>query len=143
MEWRITHEEELKDVARDILAQCTTHDTHATVLTLSGTLGAGKTSLARALARELGIQEHIKSPTFIIESRYVLSHVQWRMLVHIDAYRLESPAQLIPLHFTETLAQPHVLVLIEWPEHIQDAIPGGAHKIAITITDTGRLITLS
>jgi len=143
MEWRITHEEELKDVARDVIAQCEAHDTHATVLTLSGTLGAGKTSLARALARALGIQEHIKSPTFIIESRYVLSHVLWRTLVHIDAYRLESSAQLIPLRFTETLAEPNTLVLIEWPEHIHDTVPVDAHKIAITITDTGRLITLS
>lgn len=140
MQWRITHEHEYADIARELLAMLEPSDTAATVVTLSGTLGAGKTTLVRAIARQLGIHEHIKSPTFIIESRYTLVGQTFDTLVHIDAYRLDAESNLSPLRFDDTCATPRTLVLIEWPDHIAQAIPPQAMRIAIDIENEGRVV---
>lgn len=140
MQWRITHEHEYADIARESLAMLEPSDTAATVVTLSGTLGAGKTTLVRAIARYLGVAEHIKSPTFIIESRYALHDQRFDVLVHIDAYRLDAQSNLVPLQFVQTFAQPRTLVCIEWPDHIAQAIPPQAMRIVIDIENEGRVV---
>ena len=72
----------------------------AIVIGLSGDLGSGKTTFVQAVAKELGITEHVTSPTFVIMKKYGIKHSHFNTLVHIYAYRLDFVAELQPLVFT-------------------------------------------
>ena len=116
----------------------------ATLVTLSGELGAGKTAFTKAVARALGVEEVVNSPTFVLEKIYKLGHPMYKFkrLVHIDAYRLESGSDLAPLGFDEIMKDAGNLILIEWPEKVQDALPAPAVKISfITNPDNSRTLT--
>ena len=110
----------------------------ATLVTLSGELGAGKTAFTKAVAKALGIEETVTSPTFVIEKIYSLPRElggptpKFARLVHIDAYRLESGADLSPLGFDELMKDPSNLVLLEWPEMVADALPPAAVRITLS-----------
>lgn len=108
--------EEIRSVAQEILALLPTHENKATIVALKGELGAGKTTLVQAIATELGVQEMVTSPTFVIAKWYKTTSGNFYTLVHIDAYRVDSEDELTPLGFTELLKQPKALVIIEWPE---------------------------
>lgn len=95
------------------------------VITLSGDLGAGKTTFTQGLGQGLGISKLISSPTFTIMKQY---HGALD-LTHIDAYRLEGLHQ--DLGLDELIGSEGVCV-IEWPQQIPDLIP--AERLAITIT---------
>lgn len=99
----------------------------ATLVTLSGELGAGKTAFTQAVARALGVEEVVTSPTFVLEKIYALpasrSNKGFSRLVHIDAYRLEGGGDLAPLGFDELIQDPASLVLLEWPERVVDRLP--------------------
>ena len=82
-------------------------------LGLSGELGTGKTTLVRGLARGLGIQANVTSPTYTIYSIYKGD----RQLLHMDAYRLGNAHELDALAIDELLKPPFLLA-VEWPEHI-------------------------
>ena len=82
-------------------------------LALQGDLGSGKTTLVRGIARGLGIQSNVTSPTYSIYTTYVGN----RQLLHMDAYRLTDAHQLDSLTIDEFLKPPYLLV-VEWPDHI-------------------------
>ncbi len=104
--------------------------THATVVTLSGDLGAGKTSFTQALAAALGVSEQVTSPTFVIEKIYHIISAPFTGLIHIDAYRLGSFQELVSLGWAELIATPHRLVVIEWPERVVECIPDTAIAVS-------------
>lgn len=83
------------------------------VVTLSGGLGAGKTSLARGVLAALGLAEEAPSPTFAIVQPYAPPEVSLPLL-HIDLYRLDHPAEVEELGLDE--ARLDSALLIEWPE---------------------------
>lgn len=88
------------------------------VVTLRGDLGAGKTTLARAICRGLGVQEEVTSPTYAIVHQYA-----GRMPVyHLDLYRLAGPADLTNIGWDDIIGSGGV-VLVEWPERAGDALP--------------------
>jgi len=97
----------------------------AAVVGLRGDLGAGKTTLAQGIAHELGVTEHVTSPTFILERVYPLSRpaAKWERLVHTDAYRLDSESELRHLGWQELLVDPGNLILVEWPERVAGSLP--------------------
>ena len=105
----------------------------ATVVALSGQLGAGKTTFAQGVAVALGVTETVQSPTFVIEKIYSLEHQKWQNLVHIDAYRLHDMKELQALGWAQLVADPSNLVMIEWPEHVPGAIPVDARHVSIAI----------
>jgi tRNA threonylcarbamoyladenosine biosynthesis protein TsaE len=114
----------------------------ATLVTLSGELGAGKTAFVKAAAKALGVGEHVTSPTFVLEKIYGLQGAAFKRLVHIDAYRLESGAELAPLGFSALMKDPATLVLLEWPEKVADALPAPAAELALAANDDGsRMLT--
>jgi tRNA threonylcarbamoyladenosine biosynthesis protein TsaE len=89
------------------------------VVTLSGELGAGKTTLARAICRGYGVRESVTSPTFTLVHQYDAPRSP---VYHVDLYRLADPRDLTNLGWDDLLAE-EALVLIEWPEHAGDRIP--------------------
>lgn len=131
-------------IAQQILTQVSqeAHTHRATVLALSGDLGAGKTAFTKLLAQHLGITETVVSPTFIIAKFYEISPTvsPWKHLVHIDAYRLESWAELEILKFDEVFSDPQNLVIIEWPEQVTDHDQEDWKKITLTLNGEDREI---
>lgn len=116
----------------------------ATLVTLSGDLGVGKTAFTKAVARVLGVEETVTSPTFVLEKIYQLGceTPKFKRLVHIDAYRLETGSDLAPLGFDELMQDAGNLILLEWPEKVADALPTPAIKISITVNaGDSRIIT--
>jgi tRNA threonylcarbamoyladenosine biosynthesis protein TsaE len=89
------------------------------IVTISGELGAGKTTLARAICRGYGVTEDVTSPTFALVHRYAAPRSP---VYHLDLYRLESPEELTNIGWDETLSE-DALILIEWPERAVDRIP--------------------
>lgn len=89
------------------------------VVTLTGDLGAGKTTLAQAICRGYGVEAAVTSPTYALVHEYEGTRSP---VYHLDLYRLESPAELLQLGFDEIVAAP-ALVLIEWPERAGDRLP--------------------
>jgi tRNA threonylcarbamoyladenosine biosynthesis protein TsaE len=92
----------------------------AEVVALSGDLGSGKTAFVKAVAGEFGIKDDVTSPTFIIEKIYELADSPFQRLIHIDAYRLESGAELLHLGWADLIADPRNIIFIEWPEKVAD-----------------------
>lgn len=147
MEFHIAGPQEMQKIAQKIIARAATFaeiEARAFVCTLSGDLGAGKTTLTQLLAKELGITESIQSPTFVIRKRYETQHPVVKQLIHIDAYRLETGAELEKLRFNEDLAQSHTIICMEWPQQVADL--GLVPDMAIHIDhagDSARTVTIN
>ncbi len=137
-------EENVKQVAKEILQSisCGIKKT-ATLLTLSGDLGAGKTTLTKEIARHLGVIEKVISPTFVIMKIYKTKDKKFKKLVHIDAYRLKNSKELFVLGWEEILKMKDSLVVIEWPENVKECIPKEANIAKIEHkSDTTRNIKI-
>jgi tRNA threonylcarbamoyladenosine biosynthesis protein TsaE len=104
------------------------------VVALRGGLGAGKTCLARGIARGLGIRETVTSPTYTIISEYDAGALP---LYHIDAYRLEGEDDFRAIGGEECL-QGDGIALIEWSDRIPGSIPRPALSVSIHILEDGR-----
>lgn len=138
----VTSLDDLSVFAEKVKQNLDPHDEHATVLALTGDLGAGKTAFTKELAKHLGVAEHITSPTFVLAKTYDLSGQKYNHLIHIDAYRLEGNEGLEPTGFPDLLKDPSNLIVIEWPERIAKEVPSHAISMEITInTDGDREIT--
>jgi tRNA threonylcarbamoyladenosine biosynthesis protein TsaE len=116
--------EETGKIAEKVLTSLTAQKT-ATLITLSGNLGSGKTAFTKECARLLGITDTITSPTFVIMKKYPITHTaaEHEYLIHIDAYRLESGRELTALKFEQILEDPKNLILLEWPKQVADILP--------------------
>jgi tRNA threonylcarbamoyladenosine biosynthesis protein TsaE len=115
----------------------------ATIVTLSGVLGAGKTTFAQGVAEALGVGEMVTSPTFVIEKKYELPRETaggFARLIHIDAYRLADARELEALGWKEIAADPANLILLEWPERVPELMVEGAIHVRIDIDGDGRII---
>lgn len=133
--------EELRAIASDVLFLCKPKKT-ASVITLHGDLGAGKTAFTKELASLLGISDTVTSPTFVIMKSYAISeHSHFKTLIHIDAYRIESDDEMRVLGFADILKDPSHIVCIEWPEKINALIPKDAYPISLSLHGTTRTIT--
>ena len=93
----------------------------ARIVTFTGPLGAGKTTLIRALAKELGIKDRVISPTFAYVTTYKLPDDQ--SVYHFDLYRLKSLDGFYESGFDEHFYLPNSKVFIEWPEIVSSILP--------------------
>jgi tRNA threonylcarbamoyladenosine biosynthesis protein TsaE len=125
--------EEFKGEAR-VLAKSLMLGTEATVIALSGDLGAGKTTFAKEIAKTFDIEEGVTSPTFVIEKIYVCGRGPFRKLIHIDAYRLKDSQELRALGWDEVVRVKENLIILEWPEHVPGLVPERAVRATIKIT---------
>jgi len=89
------------------------------VIHLSGELGAGKTTFARALLRALGVGERVKSPTYSLIESYRVGDLD---IHHLDLYRIADAGELEWLGLDELQGAPS-LMLVEWPERGAGALP--------------------
>jgi tRNA threonylcarbamoyladenosine biosynthesis protein TsaE len=135
---------EIPEIARDLLKNlgARSQSLGASILALSGDLGAGKTTLCQAIARELGVKENVVSPTFVIMKMYDIDPARSQSLgasrlIHIDAYRLESSSELEKLGWKEIISDSQNLILIEWPEKVQDIIPKDSHLVSLSHVEEG------
>ncbi len=127
--------ENIDDIAREILGALSKKDNGATVVALSGDLGAGKTTLTQSIGRMLGVKENMISPTFVIMKSYVLKNKDWKHLIHIDAYRLKDEKELKVIGWDEIASDGDNLILIEWPEIVKHAIPKNAYNVTLQHVD--------
>ena len=100
------------------------------VVAMYGDLGAGKTAFVRGMARGMGIDAHVSSPTFTIVNEYPGP----RELIHFDMYRLSSSDELFDIGWEDYLARGAVCA-VEWSENVRDAFFGD--EISVTIEKTG------
>jgi tRNA threonylcarbamoyladenosine biosynthesis protein TsaE len=109
------------------------------VLALNGTLAAGKTTITKGIARGLGVDETVTSPTFTIVSEY-----SGRLpLYHIDTYRLDSAESFTDIGGEDMLYGDGVCV-VEWSEKIAELLPENTITLQIDLEDAEtRKITLS
>jgi len=127
---------EIDTVARELLAAYgAPAEAHAVIWALQGDLGAGKTALAQAIARELGVTEAVTSPTFILEKVYELEGKPFKHLVHIDAYRFDEPDEAKVLGWGELISARENLIVLEWPERMGELLPGHTHYFELAIVD--------
>jgi tRNA threonylcarbamoyladenosine biosynthesis protein TsaE len=111
---------ELAYFVRNILAVLMIADPKdsSTLLALEGNLGAGKTTFVQALARDLGVRDVVQ-----LSDPSANTNRKFTKLVHIDAYRLESPEEFDALRPEEFLNDPRALVVIEWPGRLEGKLP--------------------
>jgi tRNA threonylcarbamoyladenosine biosynthesis protein TsaE len=115
----------------------------ATLVTLSGELGAGKTFFTQSVAQALGVGDVVNSPTFVIEKVYSIPEgSKFERLIHIDAYRLTNNSELTALGFGEIVSHPGNLIMLEWPENVVGVADHASVKILLEpLEDGSRQIT--
>jgi len=111
----VLSEEELKEWGRELGRS----STPPLVITLTGELGAGKTTLAQAICEGYGVEEPVTSPTYALVHRYVAPKSP---VFHVDLYRLDDPIQLTNIGWDDLLSE-HAIVIVEWPERAGPGIP--------------------
>ncbi|GMV25163.1 MAG: hypothetical protein AMXMBFR58_11940 [Phycisphaerae bacterium] len=141
---RITRESSCEAYTRMLGAGIASIVRGGDTVTLSGGLGAGKTTLTRAIVSALGVPpQAVSSPTFVFINEYAVpagdaaAH-RPRRVAHVDAYRLDEASELGVLgwdrYFAQDCAHEDVLAIIEWPERLGASRPAPAMEIAIETT---------
>lgn len=109
---------------------------------LHGDLGAGKTTLTRALLHAAGYEGHVKSPTYTLAEPYAVRlGGQPVEIIHFDLYRLASPEEFLDAGFREHFNGGTVCI-IEWPEKAAGVLPAPDIKVLLSISGDGRDIEL-
>jgi tRNA threonylcarbamoyladenosine biosynthesis protein TsaE len=105
------------------------------VLTLSGELGAGKTTFVSGVSRGWGSTDQVTSPTFVLVNDY--RRPDGQHLWHVDGYRLSSGAEALAFGFDDLLNSGGVMV-IEWPERLAEALPAERLNLSLRWVDHTR-----
>lgn len=109
-----------------------------TVVAMYGDLGAGKTAFVRGMAKGMGLDCRVSSPTFTIVNEYLGK----RELIHFDMYRLSDADELFDIGWEDYLSRGAVCA-VEWSENVQDAFFGDETLVRIEkLSDTERKITI-
>ena len=117
---------DLADVARKLI-QSSTHKTWL----FNAQMGAGKTTLIKQLAKELGVNEMASSPTFSIVNEYLGTKDK---VYHFDLYRLKNEEEAYDMGLDEYFDE-DAWCFVEWPDLAQNILPENVHTVSITIVD--------
>lgn len=127
--------QELPEVAGMVLDNSTTK-----TLLFYGDLGVGKTTLIKELARKIGVEDTMSSPTFSIVNEYLLPSDK---LFHFDFYRINSEEEALDIGIEDYFDSPH-WKMIEWPEKISNLLPDDSVVIQLSKNQNGsRTINLA
>lgn len=119
--------EETRQLGGKIAAKINNGD----VIALYGDLGSGKTQLVKGICAAIGVKEIVNSPTFIIVNEY--SSEKFQKIFHFDFYRLKHYSDIESIGFDDYMNS-RGIVMIEWPEIIEDTLPESTIKIRISHT---------
>ncbi|WP_460911969.1 tRNA (adenosine(37)-N6)-threonylcarbamoyltransferase complex ATPase subunit type 1 TsaE [Spirosoma areae] len=131
MTFHFDHLDELDTVARRLLAD----GRNWSVWLVEGDMGAGKTTLIRALCRTLGVVSLVQSPTFSIVNEYT-TH-EGRSVYHFDCYRLRNEAEALDIGIEEYFDSGDYC-FIEWPGRISTLWPSTYYQIHLSADADGR-----
>jgi tRNA threonylcarbamoyladenosine biosynthesis protein TsaE len=126
--------DELDGVAKKILG---THPGDK-IFTFRGSMGAGKTTLIKAICKQLGVVDNTSSPTFSIINEYKTDKGQ--KIYHFDLYRIKNTEEVYDIGYEDYLYSGSYC-FIEWPEKIPELIPDTAVAVSITVNGSERVIT--
>lgn len=105
------------------------------VFAFYGAMGAGKTTFIKAICEELGVEDVITSPTFAIVNEYT-SATTGNTIYHFDFYRIKKLEEVFDMGY-EDYFYSGSLCFLEWPELIEDILPGDAVKVTISQQEDG------
>ncbi len=106
-------------------------DNQATIISLSGDLGSGKTTFVQNIGKILKIEEKINSPTFVVSKVYkITENEKWKKLIHIDAYRLNGENDIKNIGLDRQMKNPENIIFIEWAEKIWKKLPENFQEIS-------------
>ena len=134
--WITTSGDDTEKLGALLLGAAPARGAPCRIVTLSGDLGAGKSTFARGALRALGVKGAIKSPSYTLLETYALAPVT---VVHLDLYRLKDPSELEYLGLAD-YHRPGHLWLVEWPEHGGNRIPRADLDFQFTIGPAGHRI---
>ena len=121
-------EERILEVARDLLQAAP-----GKIWAIYGEMGAGKTTLIKALLQALGSEDRTGSPTFGLVNPYV-DRTGQLLAYHFDFYRLEEPEEVLDIGFEEYVNS-GAWIFMEWPERIADYLPDDCWELEIDAID--------
>ena len=130
MELKITSLEEIGKVAEEFIRLAMQEDT---VFAFNGQMGAGKTTFIKALCEALGVSEPVTSPTFAIVNEY-RSDETGELIYHFDFYRIKKLEEAYDMG-CEDYFYSGAVCLIEWPELVEDLLPGNTSWVDIKVND--------
>lgn len=109
--------EETKNLAKEFVKNM--KETGPIIVELVGDLGAGKTTFMKGVGEFLGIKEDIVSPTFLIQRNYDIDFLDFKKLIHIDAYRIEEAKELSTIDWENYSSKKENLIFIEWSQNLK------------------------
>lgn len=109
------------------------------VFCLFGPLAAGKTTLVKGLAEELGVKKTIVSPSYVLLREYEGES----FLYHLDLFRIRSGEEFVEAGLDEYLLEPEGVVAIEWADRIEDILPENRVDVELELMDKGKRIIRS
>ena len=130
MELNINNLEEIGAVAEEFIRLAMQEDT---VFAFNGQMGAGKTTFIKALCEALGVSEVVTSPTFSIVNEY-RSDETGELIYHFDFYRIKKIDEAYDMG-CEDYFYSGAVCLIEWPELVEDLLPGNTVWVDIRVND--------
>ena len=137
MEIKIQSLEHIHEAAREFIAAMGDN----TVFALYGKMGAGKTTFIKALCQELGVEDVVTSPTFAVINEY-RSDIAGELIYHFDFYRIKKLEEVYDMGY-EDYFYSGALCFIEWPELVEELLPGNTIKVTIEeLEDGSRKLTM-
>ena len=136
MQIKIESLEQIREAAREFVQ----HVGDRKVFAFYGKMGAGKTTFIKAICEELGVEDVITSPTFAIVNEY-RSATTGELIYHFDFYRIEKLSEAMDIEVYDMGYEDYfysgALCFLEWPELIEEILPGDAVKVSIVEEENG------
>ncbi len=130
MEFKITGLDQIHEAARSFIENMGDH----TVFAFYGEMGAGKTTFIKAICEVLGVEDVINSPTFAIINEY--RSETGELIYHFDFYRINKIEEAYDLGYDDYFYS-GALCFIEWPEKVEELLPGDCVSVTITANEDG------